>query len=126
MGLMFFRQIRLIMPNRQRALAYATVSSPADGLRRIVTHRGALIALGELSLEIWEDAGTTPFAFAPIRADVDIGCIAEQTVATVADALLWVDHNGWLASFWLPSRSAFRRMHSTRHIGPDMGRAKGV
>jgi hypothetical protein len=59
-----------------------------------VTHRGALIALGETSLEIWEDAGTTPFAFAPIRADIDIGCIAEQTVATVADSLMWVDQNG--------------------------------
>jgi len=76
------------------ALAYATASSRADGLRRIITHRGALIALGEASLEIWEDAGTTPFAFAPIRADIDIGCIAEQTVATVADALMWVDQNG--------------------------------
>ena len=76
------------------ALSYATASSRSDGLRRIVTHRGALIALGESSLEIWEDAGTTPFAFARIRADIDIGCIAEQTVATVADALMWVDQNG--------------------------------
>ncbi len=76
------------------ALAYGTASSRSDGLRRIVTHRGALIALGETSLEIWEDVGTTPFAFAPIRADVDIGCIAEQTVTTVADALLWADQNG--------------------------------
>ena len=76
------------------ALSYATAASRSDGLRRIVTHRGALIALGESSLEIWEDAGTIPFAFARIRADVDIGCIAEHTVATVADALMWVDHNG--------------------------------
>ncbi len=76
------------------ALSYATAASRSDGLRRIVTHRGALIALGESSLEMWEDAGTTPFAFARIRADIDIGCIAEHTVATVADALMWVDHNG--------------------------------
>ncbi len=76
------------------ALAFATASSRPDGLRRIVTHRGALIALGESSLEIWEDAGTTPFAFAPIRADIDIGCVAEQTVASVAGSLLWVDQNG--------------------------------
>jgi hypothetical protein len=76
------------------ALSFATASSRSDGLRRIITHRGALIALGETSLEIWEDAGTAPFAFARIRADIDIGCIAEQTVATVADALIWVDHNG--------------------------------
>lgn len=76
------------------ALAYATASSRSDGLRRIVTYRGALIALGEFSLEIWEDVGTTPFAFAPIRADTDIGCIAEQSVAIVADTLMWVDQNG--------------------------------
>jgi hypothetical protein len=76
------------------ALSFATAQSRSDGLRRVVTHRGALIALGEESLEIWEDAGTTPFAFARIRADIDIGCIAEHTVATVADALIWVDHNG--------------------------------
>jgi hypothetical protein len=76
------------------ALSFATAASRSDGLRRIVTHRGALLALGETSLEIWEDAGTTPFAFARIRADVDIGCIAENTVASVADALIWVDHNG--------------------------------
>jgi hypothetical protein len=76
------------------ALSFATASSRPDGLRRIATHRGALIALGETSLEIWEDAGTTPFAFAPIRADVDIGCIAEHTVASVADALIFVDQNG--------------------------------
>jgi hypothetical protein len=76
------------------ALSFATAQSRSDGLRRVVTHRGALIALGEASLEIWEDAGTIPFAFARIRADIDIGCIAEHTVATVADALIWVDHNG--------------------------------
>ncbi|ADP72507.1 hypothetical protein Rvan_3322 [Rhodomicrobium vannielii ATCC 17100] len=76
------------------ALSFATATSRSDGLRRIVTHRGALIALGEASLEIWENAGTTPFAFAPIRADIDIGCIAEHTVASVADSLLFVDHNG--------------------------------
>ncbi|MBT3070940.1 hypothetical protein KKP04_08675 [Rhodomicrobium sp. Az07] len=76
------------------ALSFATATSRSDGLRRVVTHRGALIALGEASLEIWENAGTTPFAFAPIRADIDIGCIAEHTVASVADSLLFVDHNG--------------------------------
>ncbi len=77
-----------------KALAFATAQSRSDGLRRIVTHRGALFALGEQSLEVWQDAGTTPFAFARIRADIDIGCIAEHSVATVADALMWVDQNG--------------------------------
>ena len=76
------------------ALSFATAQSRARGLRRIVTHRGALVVLGEASLEMWVDAGTTPFAFAPIRADIDIGCVAEHTVASVADALIWVDHNG--------------------------------
>ncbi len=76
------------------ALAYATACSRSDGLRRIATHRGALVALGEASLEIWENAGTTPFAFAPIRADIDIGCIAEHSAAIAGDSLFWVDQNG--------------------------------
>lgn len=76
------------------ALSFATAQSRSDGLRRIVSHRGALIVLGETSLEIWENAGTTPFAFARVRANIDIGCIAEHSVATVAETLMWVDHNG--------------------------------
>ncbi len=76
------------------ALAYATASSRADGLRKVIAHRGAIIVLGEASLEIWEDVGTTPFAFAPIRADIEIGCIAENSAAIVAETLIWVDQNG--------------------------------
>lgn len=76
------------------ALAYARVASRSGGFVRVVTFRGALICLKESSFEIWEDAGTTPFAFSRVRANIDIGCMAAQTVADVGEALIWVDHGG--------------------------------
>lgn len=76
------------------ALAYARVASRSGGFKRILTFRGALVCLKESSFEIWEDAGTTPFAFSRIRADMDIGCIAPASVADVAETLIWVDQNG--------------------------------
>ncbi|MGO9172005.1 MAG: hypothetical protein ACLP7P_08585 [Rhodomicrobium sp.] len=76
------------------ALAFAYVASRSGGFKRIVTFRGALICLKESSFEIWEDAGTTPFAFARIRADIDIGCLASHSVADVAETLVWVDQFG--------------------------------
>lgn len=75
-------------------LAFAYAESRADGLKRVFAHRGAAVLLGDTSLEIWEDAGTEPFAFAPIRADIDIGCIAGASAARVPDGLMWVDQHG--------------------------------
>ena len=75
------------------ALAYGTIASRAGQFQRVVTFRGALICLKDTSFEIWEDAGTTPFAFARIRANIDIGCVAPASVADVAETLIWVDQN---------------------------------
>jgi hypothetical protein len=76
------------------ALAFAYANSRSGGFQRIVTFRGALVCLKETSFEIWEDVGTTPFAFGRIRADIDVGCIAPQSVVDVAETLCWVDQNG--------------------------------
>jgi|SRR5687767_874439 len=76
------------------ALSFATAESDADGLVRVKSHKGFLFALGQRSLEIWRDVGTTPFAFQPEDADIDIGCIAGHSVTEVADGLAWVDHFG--------------------------------
>lgn len=75
-------------------LAFAFVESRPDGLKRIIEHRGSAIALGESSMEIYENAATVPFAFAPIRSDVEIGLMATYAAARVKDALLWPDHHG--------------------------------
>jgi hypothetical protein len=74
------------------ALSFATAESDADNLVRVKAHKGFLFALGTRSLEIWRDVGTTPFAFQPEDADIDIGCAAGHSVVEVADGLAWVDH----------------------------------
>lgn len=76
------------------ALAFATAESDSDGLQIPFSHRGAIVALGVESAEIWENVGTTPFAFDPIRADIDVGCMARHTVAEVKQGLAWVDQDG--------------------------------
>jgi len=74
------------------ALSFATAESDPDGLVRLKGHKGFLFALGQRSLEIWRDVGTTPFAFSPEDADIDIGCAAGHSVTEVSDGLAWVDH----------------------------------
>lgn len=76
------------------ALAFAFAESRPDGLQRIVAHRGAAIALGETSMEVFENAGTQPFAFAPIRSDIEIGLLARYSLARVQESLVWVDQHG--------------------------------
>lgn len=74
------------------ALSFATAESDSDGLVRVKSHKGFIFALGTRSLEIWRDVGTTPFAFQPEDADIDIGCIAGHSVTEFSDGLAWVDH----------------------------------
>lgn len=74
------------------ALSFATAESDSDGLVRVKAHKGFVFALGARSLEIWRDVGTTPFAFQPEDADIDIGCAAGHSVVEVADGLAWVDN----------------------------------
>ena len=76
------------------ALAFAVAQSLSSSLRTIANHRGALILLMQEGMELWEDAGTYPFAFARIRASIGIGCISAATVAEVDQTLMWVDHLG--------------------------------
>jgi len=71
--------------------AFGYASTRPDGLVRVVAHRGALVQLGTRGLEIWEDVGTVPFAFSPIRAAIEIGCSAAMSVGQTSEELLWVD-----------------------------------
>ena len=76
------------------ALAFATAESAPDGLQRVFGHGGFLYAFGEKSLEIWQNVGTTPFAFAPVQSDIDIGTRSPQSVADLVDTIGWVDQFG--------------------------------
>lgn len=74
-------------------LAFAYAESNADGLRGVFAHRGSLVALGEDSMEIWQNVGTQPFAFEPSRQDIDIGMMSLPTAARTKSGLIWVDQD---------------------------------
>ncbi|MFW6028577.1 MAG: hypothetical protein ACOC9Q_03545 [bacterium] len=86
--------------NTVGATAFATAESASDNLARVFAHNGFLYALGEESVEIWRNVGTSPFAFAPEDADIDVGCIAPHSVVEVTggregqEGLCWVDNYG--------------------------------
>jgi hypothetical protein len=76
------------------ALAFGTIGSSPNGLRRLITYRNTVIALTEGATEVWEDVGTTPFAFSQNRTSYNIGCVAPLSAIVINESLLWVDHNG--------------------------------
>jgi len=76
------------------ALAFASAESAPDGLQRVFAQGGFLYAFGEDSLEVWQNVGTTPFAFAPTNSDIDVGTRSPQSVTDLVDTLGWVDQYG--------------------------------
>jgi hypothetical protein len=74
------------------ALAYASKQSLSDGNVAVRNHRGALLVLGQESMEVWEDVGTIPFAFSRIRASIPVGCMAAPTIKSLAENTIWLDH----------------------------------
>jgi hypothetical protein len=75
-------------------LAYDLAQTSSNGLVRAVAHRGVLIVMGPKSYEVWQNAGTYPFAFAPIPGSIGVGLLAFDSVVETDDSLLWVDHEG--------------------------------
>ena len=76
------------------ALSFDYANSDPDGLVRGVAHVGYLYAFGKKSLEIWQNVGTTPFAFAPVQQYIEHGLLAKYSVAQNDKGLMWVDHRG--------------------------------
>ena len=79
------------------ALAFDSANSRSEGLVRVFTHAGFLYAFGKKTTEIWQaDASlaSEPFVFSPIQQDIDLGCIAPQSVTQIGTGLAWVDDDG--------------------------------
>lgn len=74
-------------------LAFAFVESNPDGLVGVFGHRGAALALGDESMEVYEDLGSQPFAFSPVRSDINVGLGALHSFARCGDVSLWVDQD---------------------------------
>jgi hypothetical protein len=76
------------------ALSFGYAQSEADTKIRAYASAGFLYIFGARSMEIWTDAGTTPFAFAPLQQFIHLGLMAKYSIAENDKGLIWVDHNG--------------------------------
>jgi hypothetical protein len=75
-------------------LSFGMAQVSSNGLVRSVQHRGMLIAMGPKSYEVWQNAGTFPFAFSPIPGAINVGLLAFDSVAQTDDSLIFVDNEG--------------------------------
>lgn len=76
-------------------LAYADLA--ADKTVTVAANHNELWVFGEKSTEVWYNAGTEGFPFAPISGGFsEIGCLAKNSVVVMDNSLIWlgVDKNG--------------------------------
>jgi hypothetical protein len=77
----------------------ATAESGTDNLVALAVNKGELWAIGERTSEIWYNAANaspgSPFS---VRTglQMQIGCGAKDSVSSVNDILIWLDHRGFI------------------------------
>lgn len=74
------------------ALSFATAEGAPDKLVAIEVDHRELAQFGESSIELWYNAGTTPYPFARILSGgfIEIGCAAAKSVAKADNSFLWL------------------------------------
>ena len=77
------------------SLSFGYANSDPAPLVRGVADAGYYYVFGERIMEIWQDAGTVPFALAPLQQYIPMGLLSKYSLAKgAANGLLWVDHRG--------------------------------
>lgn len=75
-------------------LDVAAKTGSADAIVAAPTVHGELWLIGELTAEVWYDAGAADFAYQRIQgAFVDHGCAAPYSIASVDISLLWLSQD---------------------------------
>jgi len=75
-------------------LDIAAKTGSADNIVAAPTVHGELWLIGELTTEVWYDAGAADFAYQRIQgAFVDHGCAAPYSIASVDISLLWLSQD---------------------------------
>lgn len=74
------------------ALSFATAEGAPDNLIAIEVDHRDLAQFGTKSIELWDNAGTTPYPFARIISGgfIEIGCAAAFSVAKADNSFLWL------------------------------------
>lgn len=74
------------------ALSFATAEGAPDNLVAIEVDHRELAQFGVKSIELWYNAGTTPYPFARIPSGgfIEIGCAAQKSVTKADNSFLWL------------------------------------
>lgn len=76
------------------ALAFSYANAFPDKLAKVHVHFGMLYAFCSTHMEVWQSAGTTPFAFSPVYQNVELGLMSAYCIASTDKGMFWVDHKG--------------------------------
>jgi hypothetical protein len=68
------------------ALSFATAEARADGLRRVIVQADRAYAFGESTIEVWKNAGTSPFPLQRGQTVMPVGILTTTTVVGAEDA----------------------------------------
>jgi hypothetical protein len=72
-------------------LDFASAEGSPDGLVSLIVDHREIWLFGTNSVEVWYDAGTSPFPLVPIQgAFNEVGCIAAFSVAKLDNGLFWL------------------------------------
>jgi hypothetical protein len=83
-----------------------------DRLRSIIVDHRELWAMGERTVEVFMDAGTTPVPFINKQITIEQGCIATHSVCKLDNSVFWLSNNGkvYRANGYSPQRISTRAM----------------
>jgi hypothetical protein len=72
-------------------LDFASAEGSPDGLVSLIVDHREIWLFGTNSVEVWYDAGTSPFPLVPVQgAFNEVGCIAAFSVAKLDNGLFWL------------------------------------
>jgi hypothetical protein len=95
----------------------ARPSITSDHLNAMKVHHRELWLFGERTTEVWYNAGTSPFPFAPVPGVlVEMGTQAPWTVCTHDDALVWIGQNASGARLVVAARQYAPQRLSTHAV----------
>ncbi len=73
------------------ALSFAIRTGTADLAIQLAVLNGLIYIFGQKSIEIWYDAGTSPFPFARVNGGtINLGCLAAASVVKFSNTILWL------------------------------------
>lgn len=115
------------------ALALTNRTGSNDLVTMIAVMQGQLWIFGEKTIEVWYNAGNSPFPFARVSgATLNYGLLAKFSVCKVENRLMWLgaDESGWPVIFQttglLPTRVSNFAIENLIHrsYGPQVDRAR--